>query len=114
MRHFQPVASSSASTIILDTVEDEACSDPRVWNLVSTEDVVGNTIYGVSYSEIGEVVWSNSYEQALSLFEECKEDRYTYGDYADECRMRLEDCESSSLSEWLREELSWAEDMAAS
>ena len=67
----KPLASASASHLILDTCR-EIGPDPRVWNLVSSRDISGNTIYGVTYSEWAGIFWCSSYENALRLFEDCQ------------------------------------------
>ena len=70
-KFFTQSVSQSASVVLLDTCSDFSPTG-RVWNLVSGLDICGNTIYGVSYSETDICNWYSSLDEAVAIFEECR------------------------------------------
>ena len=77
-KFFTGAPSNSASCVLLDTVRDE-CVGGRVWSLVSTRDISGNTIYGVSYSETDLVWWFPTLSEASAHIEHINNcDRMTF------------------------------------
>jgi len=67
-KFFTGAPSNAGSSLILDVIADN-CVGGRVWSLVSTLDVSGNTIYGVAYSETGRVWWHKTLASATDLFD---------------------------------------------